>query len=176
MKQVAIPLQFDEAITVAELAKPIIAQYHTHLINARIGYIYKNKPMKKCGRTIFATVEKCSVKAKALCNISGGEAYDFVIVINYKDWNALTDEQRVAVLDHELCHCKIEEDEDTSEAKFVLEPHDISEFSGVLDRRGPDVFDDLRRFCELAKKKLDSKNEVVSSEDTVTDTEDEPEE
>jgi hypothetical protein len=120
--------------------------------------------MKKGGRTIFATAEKCNTKVKALCTASGGEAFDFAIIINYQEWNNLTDDQRKAVLDHELCHCKVEEDEKTGETKYVIVPHDLSEFALVLDRWGPEIFEDLKRFCNLAKEKIDKKGTLVCND------------
>lgn len=153
---VKVPLQFDYAETVEELAKPLIAQYHTHLVNASIAFIYRNKPMKSKGRIIFATARACGQFMKDLLKISGGKEYDFVITVNYEEWGKLTDEQKRAVIDHELCHCWVDED-DAGNVKYTLLPHSLQEFSEVVDRYGTDVFEDLRRFCELAHNKISKK-------------------
>jgi hypothetical protein len=163
MQAKSVPIQFDPAEGVGELAKDLITNYHTHLAGVRIAYLYKNKQMKKGGRIIFATAEKCSTKVKALCTASGGEAFDFAIIINHQEWVNLTDMQRKAVLDHELLHCTVEEDEKTGETKYGIVPHDIEDFSAILQRYGPEIFEDLKRFCNLAKEKLDKK-ELICNE------------
>jgi len=150
---VKVPLQFDYAETVEALAKPIISQYHTHLINCKIAYIYRNKPMVSAGRAVFATAQKCSALIRDLCKISGGEGYDFIITINYESWNLLTDDQKKAVLDHELCHCLVDENEN-GDIKLSIAPHEINEFSIIVARWGTEIFEDLKRFCEVAKKKM----------------------
>jgi len=161
MQTKSIPLSFDKSEAAEEMAKPLIANYHTHLVNCRIAYLYRNKPMNEGGRTVFAKAKKCSTEVKSLCEASGGEAYDFYIIINYEVWNTLSDTQQRAVLDHELCHCWVEDDEKTGEPKYKILPHGLSEFSEILDRYGPEVFDDLKRFCELAREKLDKAEEPV---------------
>lgn len=152
---VSVPVQFDYAETVEELAKGLITQYHPHLIHASIAYIYKNKPMKSKGRIVFATAQRCGQLLKDLLKISGGKVYDFIITVNYEEWGKLTDEQKRAVIDHELCHCWVEENENTGDLKFSILPHSLQEFGAVVDRYGTDVFEDLRKFCELARKKMD---------------------
>ena len=154
---VKIPLQFDRAETVETLAKSIIAQYHTHLINCKIAYVYRNKPMKSGGRVLFATAQKCNALTRDLCKISGGEGFDFIVIINYEAWNLLTDNQKNAVIDHTLCHCLTDELEN-GDVKLSIAPHEINEFSTILDHWGPEIFEDLRRFCVLAKSKMEKKS------------------
>jgi hypothetical protein len=50
-------------------------------------------------------------------------------------WDAYTDFQRVALLDHELCHCGVEEDEEGTK-KMKLIPHDIEDFEAIATRYG----------------------------------------
>ena len=167
---VAVPAQFDRAETAEVMAKPIIASFHPHLINCKIAYVYYNKPMKQGNRVIFATAKKCSPLTRDLCKMSGGEGFDFIITINYEAWNTLTDTQKKAIIDHELCHCVVEENEKTGKEKLSIAPHDLAEFSTILDHWGPEIFEDLRRFCALAKSKMEKKGtREVEVEDLLED-------
>ena len=122
-----VPSQYDEAELVEELAKELIAEYHSTLANANIAYLYKNKPMSQKGRTVIATAEKCSKKVKAISD------RDFVIVISYEAYNKLTDKQKRAVIDHELTHCFCDENDEGDEVTKVI-PHDVEEFYDILER------------------------------------------
>jgi DNA-binding FrmR family transcriptional regulator len=122
-----VPLQYDDAELVEELAKELIAEHHTHLVNSNIAYLYKNKPMSQKGRTIIATAEKCSKKVKAI------SSRDFVIVVSYEAYNKLTDKQKRAVIDHELEHCLVDEDDEGNEVTKII-PHDVEEFYCIIAR------------------------------------------
>lgn len=136
-QQKQIPLQFDRAEIPEQMSLDLIKKYHSHLINAKIAYLYKNKPMMKGGKTIFATAEKCSPKSKALITYAGtGEAFDFIITINYTEWQNLSDRQKAAVLDHELSHCLVQDNDETGETEFKLVSHDLEEFASIVSRHG----------------------------------------
>ena len=122
-----IPTQFDHSDTLKEMAKELIAQHHPHLVNAEIAYLFKNKEIKSGGKTVIGTAKKYSKEVKA---ISG---FDFGIVISYPSFQELTDKQKYAVLDHELTHCLISEDEQ-GETTYSILRHDVEEFLSIIDR------------------------------------------
>jgi hypothetical protein len=72
--------------------------------------------------------------------------FDFVILLNRNFWmdTRVTDAQRAALLDHELCHCGIQHDAETGEIKtdargrvlYRIVKHDIEEFAEVVARNG----------------------------------------
>jgi len=86
--------------------------------------------------------------------------YDFVILLNHEVWNSgsFTEQQMTALLDHELCHCatacdsngqqKIDEE---NRKCWRIRKHDVEEFKGIMDRRGP-WKDDVREFVEAAQE------------------------
>ena len=125
-----IPVQYDPAETVGELAKDLIRQYHPHLATCKIAYLFKNKEIKSKGRLVVATTKKVSADMHALCG------YHFLITIAYPTWNDLSDEIKRAALDHELEHCWVEDDEKTGETKYRILPHDVEEFGSVIQRHG----------------------------------------
>lgn len=154
----SIPLRFDPADdSVLELAKSLISKYHTSLVNAKIAYLFRNKPMKKAGREVAATAEKISAKNKVLSN------YDFIITISYEAWKGMQDAVKIAVLDHELSHLFIEDDEKTGEPKFTLLPHTVEEFSEVILRNGLYNIDlvHIGNVIQTAKIPDDLKKDVV---------------
>lgn len=146
------PTQYDKAETVEELANRLIAKYHSHLASCKIAYLYKNKDMKAKGKVKVATAEKCSPKVKALTD------YDFLIVVSYAAYNSLTDKQKRAVIDHELEHCWVEEDEETSELKFSILSHDVEEFGSIIRRHGL-YFSDLEKLGRIVKETKDEEED-----------------
>lgn len=60
----------------------------------------------------------------------------FLISIWYEGWVNMTPEQRRALIDHELCHCIVEEDEETGNTKLGMRGHDIEEFNEIVSRHG----------------------------------------
>jgi predicted metallopeptidase len=126
----AVPTQYDWAETVEELAKELIPKHHSHLVNCKIAYLYKNKEMKSKGRKVVATAEKISAKNHKL------SGYHFLITVAYPTYNELSDAQKRAIIDHELEHCFVEDDEQTGEPKYKLLPHDVEEFGSIIMRHG----------------------------------------
>ena len=147
------PTSFDRAETIEELAKELIAEFHSHLVNANIAYLWKNKKITKSGRTVIATAEKCSPKVKALCD------YDFIIVVSAPAYNDLTDKQRRAVIDHELEHCLVD-DNDAGEKVTKIVAHDVEEFGSIILRHGL-YKEDLVRMGRIVEKAEEQDDVVV---------------
>ena len=71
--------------------------------------------------------------------------YDFVILLNREVWDSgeFTDEQKAALMDHELCHAAASEDKDghpkydeRGRRVFRVREHDIEEFQAIVHRHG----------------------------------------
>ena len=112
------PKYFD-AESVGEIAKELINQYHPHLKDKPILYLFNDGNMRD-----WATMSKRNEREQF---ISG---YLFVMEVNFKNWQVMTEEQRVALVDHELCHAQMEE------GKPVIVDHDVEEFAVVVSRHG----------------------------------------
>jgi hypothetical protein len=139
------PVQYDEAKEVAKLAKFLIPKHHPNLATASIGYLFKNKTVLKGGKAVVASIKRCDAMLKHLTS------YDYIMTVSYSSWNNLTDKQKVAVTDHELSHCQVEEDEETGELSYKLISHDFEDFYAILDRHGL-YMDDLKDLKKVAKK------------------------
>jgi hypothetical protein len=151
----SVPVQYDHAKDVETLANGLIPKYHSHLVNCKIAYIFKNKPITAKGRGVAATAEKVSAKNNLL------SGYHFVITVAYPTWKELSDEIKLAVIDHELEHCFVEDDEKTGETKYKILPHDVEEFGAVIKRHGL-YTKDLARIGRVVEDALDGlKKDVV---------------
>lgn len=168
-RQQPVPEKFSPAEDVEKIARKIIAKYHTYLLNCRIAYLYNDKKMKKSGREVVATAEKVPDKYHAL------SGYNFVITVSYPAWKDLNKVKKRAVIDHELTHCLVDED-DSGEPVYKIIPHDVEEFASIIIRRGL-YTNSLVHIGELVKK---AKIPELETEEKVTKLskyeEDEPEE
>ena len=124
-----VPLQFDPAESVEEIAKELIPKYHSWLACAEIAYLFCNKEITKSGKKVVATAEKTSKKVKTLCG------KDFVLTVSYPIWNDLERNIKLAVVDHELMHMLIDDD-DQGNQKCSIIPHDYEEFHAIIKRHG----------------------------------------
>lgn len=109
---------------VIELVDEAINRWHPALKRARIGVIMREEAQKSDGREVYG-------KARLVSEIESVYIpFDFIIELAYDLWKRLTGSQRIALIDHELCHCRY------WEGKASLRRHDFEEFSVVLKRHG----------------------------------------
>lgn len=105
----------------------LINLYHPELADASIGIVFRDQATKTAGRPEVAKTSKVRPQDKFFMS----EGFDFIVVIAEDVWVKLSREQRLAALDHELCHMAY------ADGKASIFPHDIEEFSAVLKRHGP---------------------------------------
>lgn len=143
----------DEA---AAIAAELIPAHHEHLERARILYLFTTQKRKQYDRVKLATAGKLAALHRFLA--SGKESvekgHDFIVLLGWNEWHGLTEPQRRALVDHELCHC-VEKVAATKKGvlkrRWSLRAHDLEEFRDVLQRHG---FwkTDVRAFGELARQ------------------------
>ena len=143
-----IPVQFDSATAVEKIAKKLIPKYHSQLINCKIAYLFKNKAIKSKGKNVIATAKTIGKDMQAL------SGYHFLITTAYPTWKELSDAQKLAVVDHELEHCFVEE-QDSGEVTYKILPHDVEEFGIIIKRHGL-YTTDLARIGRVVVDALDS--------------------
>jgi hypothetical protein len=119
----------------------LIAQFHPELAEANIaiGYNYGWKE-KRDSKITLATVSLFSDFERQL------HGRDIKILLNYNYWHnlATTDDNRKALLDHQLSHPRPIMDDslgipvknDMGYIKYYLRDHDIEDFADVVDRWG----------------------------------------
>lgn len=121
---------------VEEIAGRLIPALHPHLEEAAIQYIFRHgAELHAHGAEAMAVARRCTGLLEYFSRA------DFIIEVSSDWWESLSDEQRVALVDHELCHC-IE-----GKKGWEIRPHDIEEFAEIVDRHGL-WRSDLRAFIE----------------------------
>lgn len=109
----------------------LIQENHPALFEseAKIVLVFQEFNPDKFGRLVWG---KCQKATKLLAALTD---YAFAISLNAEVWGRITEKQREALLDHELCHANAEEDDDGG-WKFSLRRHDLEEFQAIVERHG----------------------------------------
>lgn len=123
------------------LLRELVGMHHAEIKEARIALAWNTgwKPDVD-GRVVLGKCKKASDLDRELA------AYDFIIILRQSFWQDLqvTDEQRRALLDHELCHAAPRCDERTGDPivdergriAYRIRKHDIEEFTDIVHRHG----------------------------------------
>lgn len=128
----AVPATWDdaedyvEARQPREIAEALIDVVHVDLERARIAYLFRKEMTKGGDRVQLAHASKVPAKWRHLAKL------DFLIEVNWTHWRLLQPRERIALVDHELCHCG----RDLEAEKWVLVHHDVEEFGTIVRRWG----------------------------------------
>jgi len=146
--------KYTPASDVRKIAEELIEKYHPHLQDVRIEYVMGDKAPKSSGKEVWGFVRKVGSLPAYLASDddhkkAGEVEAFFVMVISEPVWEKLNTEKRTALIDHELCHCGVEVD-DEGNGKLTLIPHDLEEFTSIVRRYGL-WRDDVRDFINTAK-------------------------
>lgn len=143
VKEETVSGKYSHAPEVQKMAKKLIEKHHSHLVEARIKYLFRHGNWVSKGEVVLGKAKLAAEDTRFL-----GE-YDFVILINAEAWKTASLQTREALIDHELCHCICVYDKQDNRKWSIIE-HDVTEFVQVIARHGlwQDV---LRRFMRTAK-------------------------
>jgi hypothetical protein len=112
---------------------------HRDLRNARIVPAWMiGQKADKDGRVKLGAMKKASELDRQL------HGHDAILLLNQEHWRVLSEAQRRALVDHELCHLAPSLNSNTLEQNYDahglplyrIRKHDIEEFRGVVDRHG----------------------------------------
>jgi predicted metallopeptidase len=109
-----------------DIAEQIVTKHHQRLDGVNIAILTQEKASKSKGRTVYGTAS--TIPAKMIPLLAGD--YHFVIVIAMDQWAALSDAQKRALMDHEICHCTL------TENGPAIRGHDYEEFAEIIARHG----------------------------------------
>jgi hypothetical protein len=119
---------------VMNTVKDLVANHHPHLalyVN-EIAVVIKEKAAKVGDVEIIGK----TAKAPSLLEVLSPETpVKFVITLAADAWQELDDKQRLALLDHHLCGCGVEETK-SGVTKFFVKPYDVAFFRGEMERHG----------------------------------------
>jgi len=113
---------------VVPLAKEVIDKYHPHLAGADIVYLFRAG--KWCSRR--RTVKGKALVASQLWRFIGG--CDLVLVLSEVIYQNLSEEGKVALLDHELSRFGEPATDNRGVTFWTARDHDVREFSAVVKR------------------------------------------
>lgn len=139
------------------LMDEIIAAHHPHLEMAKIVLAWhKGWNEDADGRIKLGTCKKVGDIDRDL------HGYDFIITLNEPFWDAASDQQQRALMDHELTHAQVQLDENGVEKEdekgrtvYRIRGHDVEEFTEVVKRHG--IWkNDLQAFAKELKQKADN--------------------
>jgi hypothetical protein len=137
VKALATPIFFewdDEGLAYVKADQPaaigrvLISAIHYELANAKIGYVFRKK-MADHDRKRMAQASRVGGKLNYFSNL------DLLIEVNHEEWVMLSDERRIALIDHELCHFSLNIDDDGKKS-YALLSHDVEEFAAIVRRWG----------------------------------------
>ncbi|HXI96161.1 MAG TPA: putative metallopeptidase [Candidatus Acidoferrum sp.] len=159
-----------------EIARQLIGEHHQHLSEAQILYIFTDQRRRRCDRVRLGSAAKLSSLQRFLASGLDGveQGPDFVILIDETAWLVLPPAARVALVDHELCHCALfvkdesqrpafwrrfdqrtdTYDESEHDYRWGLRGHDIEEFGEVLYRHGFWKPDEHERYVKAVALQL----------------------
>lgn len=147
-----MPATFCNAPEVETLAQDLIHQYHPHLAEASIAYLFRTGSWSSGDKT---TLGKATRETGAHRHLTG---YDFVITINADEWAEADERKQEYLVDHELCHCGRAIDEHGHPAtekdgspKWCIIKHDLEEFAACVRRHGV-VTNDQKVFIREARQ------------------------
>lgn len=159
-----------------EIARQLIGVHHPHLVEAEILYVFTDQKRKRCDRVRLGSAAKLSALQRFLASGLDGveQGPDFVILIDETQWLVLPAPARIALVDHELCHCALfvkdeserpafwrrfdartdTYDESEHEYRWGMRGHDIEEFGEVLYRHGFWKPDEHERYVKAVALQL----------------------
>lgn len=121
------------------LLDDLVDEHHEHLREARIALAWCTSWRPDVdGRLTLGKCRKASDLDRELV------AWDFIILLNRAFWESLsvTEAQRHALLDHELCHAEVVLDGDDPKVDergrvvYRIRKHDLEEFTAIVERHG----------------------------------------
>lgn len=151
---------------VTELAERVIREYRPELLTAEIRYVFKDKASKRNGKVVIATARKASSRDNVIYSTPGNQIdLEFIIQIGADAWMPLSPDQQKAVLHHELRHCGYKENKDGDLVPVII-PHDLEEFSDVIEAHGFYLRDVLDFATKIRNMKFDENEDGTKVEET----------
>ncbi len=122
-------LRYDEVNEhVLDLLKEVRSQDFPELKNAKIRVLFDLKKRKSGGMLVLARIIKTNDLMRHLTRQKADvtEGYDYIITLDKKCWDNITDLDRVKILRHELRHAFF--DIESEDSPYKLLNHSISDF------------------------------------------------
>ena len=127
----------DVTDTVMEMFRRVKSQYFPELKNAKIKVLFDLKKRKSGGQVVIGRIVKANDLIRHLTkNGNAEEGYDFIITLDKKCWDHITDEDRVKILRHEMRHTSY--DLESEDNPYKLVDHSILDFYEEMEMNQSD--------------------------------------
>lgn len=133
---------YSRAPEVEEVGDRLVEEYHPHLRNETIRWIFRDKHALSKGKVVLVHPRKVSGLAGWLHQ---GYLRDeppsftdlFVVEVPRDMWDVLDEKARVALVDHALCHFDVEiPDQGDKDRRLLVRAPDVAEFNVIVERHG----------------------------------------
>ena len=126
-------MEYKAEADVMDAVRDLVANHHPHLALYvdEIAVIFKDKTSKIGDAVVLGK----TAKAPAILNVLGDGSYKFIITLAANEWKDLSGAEQLALLDHHLCGCRVQE-EDSGAIKTWVQPPDVAFYKGELERHG----------------------------------------
>ena len=111
------------------IARELIQDHHSHLVEARIKYLFRTGNWEVKKRETWGQAKKVGKEVNYLTG------YDFIVTIHRDVWDQLEGKEKRALLDHELQHCSAGSD-DAGNKIWYIQGHDVEDFYAIIKRHG----------------------------------------
>jgi putative metallopeptidase len=122
------------------LASDLIRTHHKHLMDVRVVCVWRDKAAVSFGRRVPGNSRLIAGLPAMLADKHNADSTDtaesfFVLDFARDVWEVMDEEQRLALVDHQLCYCRTDAGED-GRFKPVMTAPEIAEFPDVIERHG----------------------------------------
>lgn len=127
---------YEEAPKVEQVAQEVQNKEGMDLSMCDIRYlkVYPNISKTTAGR--------CKALNRREHHLSGG--YDYVVEMSGELWDRLDADRRYILTWHELKHVYPVYNDNKGEWNYKVRKHDVEDFEEILDRHGPDWFQEIK--------------------------------
>ncbi len=128
----------NDPLGVYDVLDEMVREKRPELKEARIGLAWRyGLKRNKDGHLVLGKCKKVSDLDKQFAG------YDIIVILNREAWQTLDEDQRRALMFHELCHAALSEDQNGNPKKdargrqiYRIRKHDIEEFGEVVVQFG----------------------------------------
>ena len=129
-------MRFEECSDdVYQLMEDVIENEQRHVREAAICLIYDLKKRKSGEKYIIGRIKATGEELKTFAVNEAGQMYDYIMFLDKEVFLRISDEERKAVIYHELCHCKVTDSEINP---YKIQGHEIETFYSEIDRNQSD--------------------------------------
>lgn len=149
----------------ADQIEQLVDQFHPDLAEAAIQCLFCEELPTNRGKRVLGKAKVMSEKERLLTGI------DLLIDLDKTAWMLASERQRIALLDHELCHFLVKRDaegheirDDQDRLMYSSTPHDIEEFNAIIRRHGAWKSDLLHALDAIAEGEANGQMKLALQE------------